>query len=136
MKGYGTGIDTDETVQYLKGTDNATSLPYYHINFVMNSHVFRILGNSKLMLTSQWLVSLRIPLKNESVQYGTFLSITDTSTRYRYLLQQYPTLHRKQTPLKLLVCNWGKIMVHNSDAAVQTDMMDYLLKCNSNYKQY
>ena len=36
---YGIGIGTNETVQYINGTVNGTLLHYYHMNFVVNSHV-------------------------------------------------------------------------------------------------
>ena len=38
------GIGTNETVWYFNGTANSTSLHYYYINFVVNSHL-RILDN-------------------------------------------------------------------------------------------
>ena len=40
-KRYGTGVDTNETVQYFNGTVNGSLLHYYLLNFVVNtsSHV-------------------------------------------------------------------------------------------------
>ena len=64
-------IGTNAVVQYFDGTVNGTLLHYYHINFVVNIHV-KNLGHILINDNFTWLVSLRVPLRNETVQYGTF----------------------------------------------------------------
>ena len=64
MKCYGTGVGTNETVFDINGTVYSTFSHYYLSNFVLNSDPrLRILDNPLRMITSQWLVLLRLPIQ-------------------------------------------------------------------------
>ena len=64
MKCYGTGVGTNETVFDINGTVYSIFLHYFLINFVLNSHPrLGILDNPLRIITSQWLVLLKLTIK-------------------------------------------------------------------------
>ena len=63
-------VGTYKTMQYFNGTVNSTLLHYF-INFTVNSPI-KNPGQSPQNDNLQLLLLLRVPIRSETVRYGTF----------------------------------------------------------------
>ena len=63
-------VGTNKTMQYFNGTVNSTLL-HYLINFTVSSPI-KNPGQSPRNDNLQLLLLLRVPIRSETVRYGTF----------------------------------------------------------------